>query len=121
MSDGDAAFATPEDLRRPLTSAERDIAEQLLGAAARWIRRNKPGIAPDDPDARTVSIDVVSTAIATRAYVGHVSYTRTVGPRTKSGTLADPGGALTFSDWHRELLGISIHPQPRYHFGDCPP
>ncbi|MGI5222176.1 hypothetical protein [Nocardia sp. CA-290969] len=115
---GAPPFAEPDDLGRPLTGPEREIAEQLLAAAASWIRSRLPDIAVDDPNARTVSIDVVSTAMATRAYAGHISYTRTTGPRTKSGTLTNPGGALVFDDWHKELLGISIHPAPVYYFGD---
>lgn len=120
MSEG-GAFAEADDLGgAPLTSAERDIAEQLLAAAAKWIRENVPGTV-DVPTAKIVSIDVVGTAMSTRAYAGHLSYTRTNGPRTKAGTLVNPGGALVFSDWHKELLGIPINPQPTYYFGDCAP
>lgn len=121
MSVGGAFAETDELGLPPLTSAERDIAEQLLGAAARWIRSQKPDIADGDPDAKVVCIEVVRTAMSTRAYAGHTSYSRTTGPRAKAGTLADPGGALVFSDWHKELLGISINPQPSYYFGDCAP
>ncbi|PPJ31907.1 hypothetical protein C5E45_32980 [Nocardia nova] len=120
MSEG-GAFAEVDELGYPLSSStERDIAEQLLIAAAKWIRENAPE--PLDPaTAKIVSIEVVATAMTTRAYAGHISYTRTTGPRTKAGTLVNPGGALVFSDWHKELLGIAVHAQPSWNFGDCPP
>ncbi|MFH5209267.1 hypothetical protein ACHIPZ_13835 [Antrihabitans sp. NCIMB 15449] len=115
------AFITQQEFEerwRPLSTAELLDAADLLGAAGRWIRSELPEIDDNNPDAIFVSIDVVKTAMSTGAYAGHISYSRTTGPRTKAGTLANPGGALIFTDWHKKLLGISTGPAPQFYFGD---
>ena len=87
---------------RPLTAEERagldDVPDDRLGVA------------------RTVSIEIVKTALSTGMWPGHTQYGRTEGPRTKSGTLASPGGSLALTDWQRQLLGLPINPAPRWNF-----
>ncbi|AXH45774.1 head-to-tail connector complex protein [Gordonia phage GEazy] len=124
---GEGAFVTITELVnvwRPLTTAERAHAVQLLEAAGAKIReeyRTAHGvdIAGDSPAARTVSIEMVRTAIQTGAYIGHIQYTRIEGQRQKSGTLVNPGGALVLTDYHRTQLGLPISAGPSYHFDGC--
>lgn len=124
MSSGEGAFLTVEQFEsqwRPLSAIEKSSAEALLAAAGQWIRdeylRVRGTVIEDDnPNAILVSTSVVQTAISTGAYVGHISYSRTEGPRSKSGTLANPGGALVFSDWHKTLLGFPVNTQPSWRF-----
>lgn len=108
-------FANVEELKqnwRPLSEQEAVWATQLLDAAGRWITRKRPDIAPGDPDAKLVSIDVVRTALNTAEHAGRVSYSWTVGATSGSGTLANPGALLDFTDFHRELLGITTSKSP---------
>lgn len=117
-----AAFATTDELAegwRPLRPTETVWAEQLLAAAARWIRRNRPDIADDDPDAILVSLSVVRSALIPGANAGHTQYAKTAGSFQRSGTLTNPDAALRFSDWHKELLGLSTSATPTWSFGDC--
>jgi hypothetical protein len=121
---GEGAFLTTAQFEsgwRPLSARERAAADALLAAAGQWIRdeyRKVHGteIADDNPNAILVSRNVVQTAITTGAYVGHISYSRTEGPRSKSGTFANPGGALVFSDWHKTLLGFPVRAMPEAYF-----
>lgn len=86
------AFATTIELTlnwRPLRSEETRWAQALLDAAGRWIRRQRPDIAADDPDAKLVSIAVVRSALIPGPHTGYSSYSSTLGPRAKSGTLTD--------------------------------
>ena len=125
--EGVFAFVTVSELMtswRTLTPAEQIYAGQLLEAAGQKIReeyRDAHGVEIDEahPAARTVSIELVRAAIATGAYVGHIQYARIEGPRQKSGTLKNPGGALVFTDYHREQLGIPITAGPVYYFDGC--
>jgi hypothetical protein len=121
-----SAFATPDDVAnkwRTLTDKERSAAESDLDRVAALIRgefRDRLGLedVPDDrvPAAKAVSIDVVKTALATAFVSGHISYGRTEGPRSKSGTLAVPGGSIALSDWHRVQLGLPRGGRARGHF-----
>lgn len=120
------AFATPDELAaewRPLTTAERAAATSHLDTVAALIRSafaDHLGLSEVPADkltaARSVSIDIVKTALATGMWPGHTSYSRTEGPRSKSGTLASPGGSLTLSEWHRDLLGLPVRPAPAWCF-----
>ncbi|WP_094980340.1 hypothetical protein [Rhodococcus pyridinivorans] len=117
---GAPAFATYRDVQdawRPLRDAERTWAVQLLEAAARWIRRQLPNIADDDPAAKLVSISVVKSALTAGDASGYVSHSKSIGPWSKSGTLANPDGALVFTDWHKEQLGLGPTRVPHYRFG----
>lgn len=123
MSEPPFAFVYPGELAaawRPLSEAEEVWAGLLLAAAAVWIREKVPGVADDSLAARVVSIDVVRTALETGKTPGHLSYSRTVGATAKSGTLAVAAGSLTWTDWHREQLGIRTRPLPVGSFGDTP-
>ena len=107
------AFADPDDVARTpggavlLASTDaRWWCEQLLAAAAAWIRKRLPDVLYGDQAARTVSIAVVRNALAAGDHIGHTSYQRTVGARTKAGSLADPSGALVWLPWMLEQLGI---------------
>ncbi len=114
-------IVTFEELFRPLVGAELANAEMLLEAAARWIFRKRPDIAVDDPDAVVVSVAVVKSALLSMQYGGLSSFTNTLGPRSKAGTLTNPDAALMWADWMFELLGISRNTQAAYYFGDCDP
>lgn len=117
-----AEFATADDIsrgRRPFTPDELLDVKDLIAAASQWIRDRKPGIADDNATARLVVIQVVKAAMATEKYAGHVSYSKTVGGVTRSGTLANPGALLIFEPSHYQLLGISQGGGPSYYFGDC--
>ncbi|AZF93585.1 hypothetical protein SEA_EYES_8 [Gordonia phage Eyes] len=124
---GEGAFVTVTelvDVWRPLTPAERAHAAQLLVAAGGKIREEYRAargvdISDDSPAARTVSIEMVRTAIQTGAYIGHIQYARIEGQRQKSGTLVNPGGALVLTDYQRTQLGLPISAGPSYRFDDC--
>jgi hypothetical protein len=119
-------FADVDELAaawRPLTTAERVAAGSNLDAVAALIRRefsDRLGLDDVPADrmdvAKSVSIEIVKTAIATGMWPGHTQYGRTEGPRSKSGTLAAPGGTLALTDWQRQQLGLPVNPAPRYNF-----
>lgn len=116
-----AKFATVDDINRgrpPFSDDDKADADALIAAAGEWIRERKPGIADDDPAAHIVVIQVVRTAMDTRRYSGHTSYSKTVGGVTRSGTLANPGALLAFDDSHYQLLRISRSCGASYYFGD---
>lgn len=115
------AFASKQDLTaqwRALRGTESKWAEELLDAAARWIRSKRPDIAADDPDAKLVSIAVVRSAIGLGEHQGLSQFSSTLGPRSKSGTLVNPDAALVWLPWMKEQLGIGVAAKPRGHFGD---
>ncbi|NKT17590.1 hypothetical protein GS907_07180 [Rhodococcus hoagii] len=114
-------FATPTELTenwRPLKQEESSWAGLLLEAAERWIRRKRPNIADDDPDAKIVTIAVVKNALIAGEHEGFVSFSRALGPRSKSGTLSNPDAALVWLDWMKDQLGISQSALPVATFGD---
>lgn len=114
-----AAFAQPSDITiggRQLTAAQEADAQMFLDAAASWIRARKPDIAPDDPNAKLVSIQVVKAALISEPYLGLSSYSKTVGEVSRSGTIANPGALLHFTDFHKELLGIPYRAAPQWSF-----
>ncbi|MDV2474232.1 hypothetical protein F8M49_30080 [Rhodococcus zopfii] len=114
-----ADFAAPDDIfrGRPRPPGGDEDATALIAAASQWIRERKPSIADDDPAAHAVVVHVVRAAMATDKYAGHVSYSKTVGGVTRSGTLANPGALLAFDASHYRLLGISESGGPSYYFG----
>ncbi|WP_064076696.1 hypothetical protein [Prescottella equi] len=119
-------YATADEVargRRPLTADQRLDVEALIAAAGKWIRDRrtdcgKPAIPVDDPTAKLVVLQVVRTALGTEEYAGHISYSRVVGGLSESGTLANPGEFLMFTDFHHQLLGIPTTAMPRATFGD---
>lgn len=118
------AFVSPAVLQsgwRDLSSKEQTYASQLLISAGQRIRdeyRKAFGteIAENHPGAITVSIEMVRTCMSTGAYVGHLEYGRLEGPRQKTGKLVNPGGALVFTDYHRQQLGIPTTAGPEFCF-----
>lgn len=116
-------FATVEDVtrgRRPAADdAERENIEALIAAAGLWIRDRKPWIPDDDQAAHFVVTQVVRAARQTEKYLGLISFTRTVGGVSNSGTIANPGELLVFTDFHHQLLGISRIGAASWYFGDC--
>lgn len=117
-----ADFATAEDVQngwRPPPGTEQADIVAKIAAASQWIRDRKPDLADDHPQAQYVVVDVVRNALTNAKYAGHTQYSRTVGGVTRSGTLVDPGGSLVITDFHKQLLGISLATMPQYHFGDC--
>jgi hypothetical protein len=120
----DTPFLTTEEFvqfHRPLTTTEEPFVLLLLKAAARWIRLRKPDIPADDSAAKLVSITVVKDAMDTGRYRRMIQYSRTIGERMESGTVASPGDVLYFAPGMYELLGISQTAQPKYRFDDCGP
>lgn len=118
-------FATLSELEeswRPLSDVEKVRAQALLSAASRWIQRKKPDLSEFDEDAKLVCIEVVKAAMQNPELAGHSSYSKSIGPWSRSGTLtaAAADAALVFLPWMRELLGISNSPLPKWYFGDCP-
>lgn len=112
-------FITPEGIQslwRPLSGAEQEYAEILIAAASGWIRDRKPGIREDDPAARIVCLEVVKAVLLPGQWQNFSSFSREIDDAVVSATLADPAGALTFTDWHYELLGINRNPLPVGHF-----
>lgn len=95
---------------RPLSTQEQNLATMLLNAAALWIRdpSRRPDLDSSDPMAQLVTFDVVRQALAIPAdLVGHVAYERASDDRSEGGTLAAVADLLNFTEWHRELLGLS--------------
>lgn len=115
-----AEFADVEDIedRDLLTERQVLVIESLIQAAGLWIRKRRPGIADDDLAARLVTQQVVATAFRNLDSVGYTSFSRTVGGMSRSGTLANPGEWLVFTDFQRQLLGISDGLAPQYYFGE---
>ncbi|NKS97493.1 hypothetical protein GTA09_20230 [Rhodococcus hoagii] len=116
-----AEFATADEVnrgRRPLSSDERVNVEAMIAAAGLWIREKRPDIADGDQAANFVVVQVVRTAMDTEKFRGLVSFTKATGGVSRGGTLANPGELIVFSDFHRELLGISKSVMPQWHFGD---
>ena len=118
-----ADFVTVPDVAtgwRPLSGTEQVWAEQLIAAASLWIRdpNRRPDIADNDPGARFVVTEVVRAALTAAKHAGHVSYSKTVGGVTRSGTLVNPGRSLVFTEYHHQLLGISRSAKPSWTFGD---
>lgn len=95
---------------RPLSAAETSLATLLLNAAAVWIRdpSRRPGLDSSDPMAQLVTFDVVRQALAVPAqFAGYKSYEQMSDDRSEGGTFAGAADMLQFTEWHRELLGLS--------------
>lgn len=116
-----AEFATADEIAqgwRPLNSSQRADAEAKIAAVGIWIRDRKPDVADDDPAAKFVTVQAVRAALEAEKYAGHVSYSRTVGGETESGTFSKSSEPLYITDFHYQLLGISRITMPQWHFGD---
>lgn len=107
------------DMFRPLSDAESEVVEPYLDVVSNWIRDNKPGVADDDPAAKVVTFEVTRDALLYGDFGPLVSFSNTMGPRTKSGTL-DPGAVERFiTDRHRRMLGIALRAAPAFNFPVC--
>jgi hypothetical protein len=101
---------TFQSIFRPLSAQEQALANLLLTAAAAYIRNPTrcPNLDSSDPMGQLVSFQVVREAMAVPADLyGHLQYETGSDDRIESGTLAAAVDILYFTDWHRELLGIS--------------
>ncbi|WP_306358846.1 MULTISPECIES: hypothetical protein [unclassified Nocardia] len=108
---------------RELTPDQEADAQLLIDAAYGWITHpdRRPNLDYDDPMGMRAVVEVVRAALAPPPeFTGHVSYTDTMGPWSQSGTLVTPAGTLIFTPAHAQMLGITVGPAPRWHFGDHP-
>lgn len=106
---------------RTLSATETALATTLLLPASGVTIRNAFALAgkepPDinDPMAKLVTFDLVSTALAVPAqYLGHTAYERSTDDRVESGTLAAVAAMLDLTDHHRIQLGLSAAAAPTY-------
>jgi hypothetical protein len=101
---------TFQSMFRPLSTQEQALANLLLTAATAYIRDPSrcPGLDSSDPMGQLVTFQVVREAMAVPAQLyGHLEYRTGSDDRIEQGVLAAAVDILYFTDWHRELLGIS--------------
>lgn len=104
---------------RDLSDGENAIATRLLQVVSDWIRDNKPDVLDDDQAAQLVTFEVAREALLYGDVGPLVSFSKTVGPRSKSGTF-DRGSIEKFiTDRHRRILGIWVFAGPRGNFKRC--
>lgn len=111
------SFASPDDLEkrwRPLTMAERDTAEVLLGDASVEVRSalTRAGITGEQIDADAAKIVVCGmvkrSMIAGDAAAGVTTAQETTGPFSRSFTYSNPTGDLYLTKRERQLLGLGL-------------
>ena len=105
-----------EQMWRPLSAAEKELAGLLITAASVWIREKKPGIADDSAAAQLVVFDLVKTVLLPGEWAGYSQWSVTVGGRSRSGTLSDAAAMVALTPWQLMLLGISQTPDPSWNF-----
>lgn len=98
--------------------ATNSLAEALLQVVSDWIRDNKPNITDDDVAARAVCCEVTRDSLLYGEFGPVVAFGKTVGHRTRSGTIDRTAVEKFVTDRHKRMLGLSIAPRPAYHFGD---
>lgn len=108
-------------LGRSLTAAESAQATPLLQVVSEWIRERKPGIDDYDvtivdPAAIVVSFEVVRDALLCGEFGPVTSYTKTMGPRTRSVTFDRDAVSRFITDRHRQMLGLVAKAGPRGRF-----
>lgn len=104
---------------RPLTDAESQVAGPYLEVVSDWIRDNKPGVDDDDSTAKIVVFEVVREALLYGDVAPLTSFSKTMGPRSRSGTF-DRGVVEKFiTDRHRRMLGLVVNAGPRGYFPKC--
>lgn len=111
-----AAFSSM--LGRSLTAPEALQVTPLLEVVSRWIRQHSPGIEADDPGAITVSFDVARDALTYGKFRALSSFSRETSHSKESGVLQFREIERFITARHREMLGVSVSPRPRYYFGD---
>lgn len=125
-----ATFASVDDVAGvgdPLTGNDAAYASLLLQAAALLITGKKPGIAPDDPAAKIVSIQLVRDAMDKRRFKGAPSGRVTRGSRSdewttaRTATIEELARTLILSEYHLNLLGLWQPTGPRYVMGSRDP
>jgi hypothetical protein len=110
------AFA---EMFRPLSDPESETAGAYLEVASNWIRDQLPEIAADDPAARIVVFEVTRDALLYGDIGPFTSFSKTMGPRSRSGTI-DRGSVEKFiTDRHRRMLGILLRAGARGYFPRC--
>lgn len=105
---------------RDLSDAETPVATRLLQVVSDWIRGHMPPNTVADPTAaELVTFEVTREALLYGDVIPLGAFSKTVGPRTKSGTF-DPTSVEKFiTDRHRRILGIPVLAGPRGNFKRC--
>lgn len=105
---------------RPLSDAESEVAEPYLEVVSDWIRDNKTDVSADDPAAKIVVFEVVREALLYGDVTPLASFSKTMGPRSRSGTFDRVAVEKFITDRHRLMLGISVSAAgPRGYFPKC--
>lgn len=107
------AFAA---MYRPLTAAEKLVAEPLLTVVSDWIRDKKPAIADDDPAAKIVTFEVTRDGLLYGEFGPVSSFTKTVAHRTKQAVIDREAVEKFITRRHYRMLGLSLLAKARGHF-----
>jgi hypothetical protein len=111
-----AVFA---DWFRPLSGAESEVVEPYLQVVSDWIRDRKVGVADNDAAAQVVTFEVTRDALLYGEFGTLISFSKTVGPRSKSGTFDRTAVEKFITNRHRRMLGIPVLAGPRGQFKRC--
>lgn len=104
---------------RTLSDPESEVAGAYLEVVSDWIRDHKPGVADDDIAAQLVTFEVTREALLYGEFEPLGSFSKTVGPRSKSGTFDRTSVEKLVTDRHRRMLGIALRAGPAYNFPAC--
>lgn len=99
--------------------ATDQLAASLLQVVSDWIRDHKVGVADDDAAAQVVTFEVTRDALLYGEFGTFSSFSKTVGPRAKSGTFDRTAVEKFITNRHRRMLGISVLASPRGSFKRC--
>lgn len=104
-------------LFRPLVGAEDALADLLLMAASKRIRRKFVQAGADldetDEDVKLVVFEIVRDVIGRGDFAVYSSVTVSTDDSTESRVFANPSAALTITDAHWVRLGLDLSPDPR--------
>lgn len=107
------------DMFRPLSDPESELAGPYLEVVSDWIRDKKTDVSDDDPAAKIVVFEVVREALLYGDLGPLTSFSKTMGPRSRSGTF-DRGAVEKFiTVRHRHMLGITVSTGARGYFPKC--
>lgn len=106
-------------LGRPLADGSDTVAGLALQVVSDWIRDAKPNIDDHDSAALLVAFEVTRDVLSYSDFGSLTSFSKTVGPRTKSGTIDRAAVEKFISDRHRRMLGLSARAGARGHFPKC--
>ena len=101
---------------RPLSEAEEAVAAPLLDVVSEWIRQHKPDVADDDPASKVVTFEVARDALMLGDFGPMASFSKTMGPRSKSGVIDQSAVERFITARHRQMLGLSLRAGPRGRF-----